>query len=259
MTENSNITRFFSETHETMKLKFRGWEKDLPHQGEKGGIRERRVADFLSSILPKKYGIGTGHIVDSQETPIISHQTDIVIYDAIDGITLPVDDYYSLFPCECVYAAIEVKSKLTASDGDKGPSGTIFECLNYTTCLKTLDRARHNLPEIQSIVFAYETDWNNNRTDSHVKRWFETLGQKYSLKLPEVVLVLGSDFVLATSSPTGYNIKGKFTHLYQNDPLLFFVSDLIHRLSQTKVYTPNLWNEYKNWYAGDTIAKAYKE
>jgi hypothetical protein len=60
MTKDSNITRFFSETHETMKLKFRGWEKDLPHQGEKGGIRERRVADFLSSLLPKKYGVGTG-------------------------------------------------------------------------------------------------------------------------------------------------------------------------------------------------------
>lgn len=259
MKENFDITRFFSETHETMKLKFRGWENDLPHQGEKGGIRERRVSDFLSLMLPRKYGIGTGHIFDSQEKPVISSQIDIVIYDAIDGIVLPVDDYYSLFPCECVYAAIEVKSKLTASDGEKGPSGTIFECLKNTTSLKMLDRKRHNLPEIQSIVFAYETDWNGNQTDSQVKKWFEFLGKKYSLKLPEVVLVLGSDFVLTTSSPTGYNIKGKFTHLYQNDPLLFFISDLLHRLSQTKVFTPNLWNEYKNWHAGDIIAKGYKE
>lgn len=259
MEDKPNVVRFFSEVRETMRLKFRGWEHDLPHQGEKGGIRERRVADFLSTILPKKYGIGTGHIIDSQDDPTISYQTDIVIYDALEGIALPIDNYYSLFPCECVYAAIEVKSKLTASDGKTGPQGTIFECLKSTTRLKNLNRAKHDLPEIQSIVFAYETSWGNDRTDAYIKKWFETLGEKYSQKLPEVVFVLNPCIALTAVSPTGYNIKSKFALWYDNDPLLFFVSNLIYRLSQTKVYTPNLWDEYKKWCVGDTIAKAYKD
>jgi hypothetical protein len=258
MQDNSNVAHFFSEIQETMKQKFRGWENDLPHQGEKGGIRERRVAEFLSAILPKKYGIGTGHIIDSQEKPVISYQTDIVIYDAQNGIVLPVDNYYSLFPCECVYATIEVKSRLTASEGENGPSGTISECLKGTTRLKNLDRAKHDLLPIHSIVFAYETAWEKQQASS-VKKWFETLGKSHFWKLPEIVLVLDPGFALVTVSPTGYNMKGKLTCLYEKDPLLFFVSDLIHRLSQTNVYTPNLWDEYRNVVAGDTIMKMYKE
>ncbi len=241
-----------------MKLKFRGWEKDIPHQGEKGGIRERRVTDFLSSILPKKYGIGTGHIIDSQREPVISYQMDIVIYDAVNGIVLPVDDYYSLFPCECVYAAIEVKSELNASDGEKGPSGTIYECVESNTRLKSLNRAKYELLPIHYIVFSYTTAWSKTQADN-VKNWFETFGERYSKKLPEAVLVLEPSFVLGTSGPSGYNDSGKLTHIYDREPLLYFTSDLIHRLSQTKVATPNLWHDYIHWQAGDVIARIYKQ
>jgi hypothetical protein len=258
MPDDSNVTRFFAEVQETMKLKFRGWERDIRHPGEKGGIRERRVADFLASILPKKYGIGTGHIIDSQEEPVISHQTDIVIYNALDGIVLPIDDHYSLFPCECVYAAIEVKSKLSASKGESGPSGSIYECVERTTRLKSLDRKRHNLPPIHSIVFAYAADWSEDQALS-VKQWFETFGKECSKKLPEVVFVLDPGFVLTTSGPSGYNEEGKLPILYPEASLLFFVSDLIHRLSETKVATPNLWHDYTRWYPGDLMAKVWKK
>ncbi len=254
---DSNISRFFAEVQATMRLRFRGWERDIPHPGEKGGIRERRVADFLSSILPQKYGIGTGHVIDSEKEPLISHQTDIVIYDAVDGIVLPVDDYYSLFPCESVYAVIEVKSKLDASDGDKGPKGEIFKCVKSTTCIKKLNRSKHNLPPIHSIVFAYETVWSNNQVD-YVKKWFESFGEKYAMNLPEVVLVLEPGFVLGTSGPSGYNDKGEFTNIYERDPLLYFASDLIYRLSQTGVAIPNLWQEYINWSHGEVITKTYE-
>ena len=52
----SNVEQFFAVVEESMKLRFRDLEKHLPHQGDKGGVRERRVADFLVSILPAKYG-----------------------------------------------------------------------------------------------------------------------------------------------------------------------------------------------------------
>jgi hypothetical protein len=257
MPNDSNVACFFAEVQATMWSKFRGWERDIPHEGEKGGIRERRVADFLLSILPQKYGVGTGHIIDSQEESVTSHQTDIVIYDALNGIALPVDNYYSLFPCECVYAAIEVKSELNASDGEKGPSGKIYECVESTTCLKALNRAGHGLPPIHSIVFAYATAWDNDQA-VFVKKWFEHFGGKYSKRLPEIVFVLEPGFVLGTSGPTGYNDKGKLTHIYGRDPLLFFTSDLIHRLSQTETATPNLWYEYIHWQPGDIMGGVYK-
>ena len=258
MSDKSQVPRFFAEVEATMKLKFRGWEKDMPHQGEKGGIRERRVKDFLSSILPKKYGIGTGHIIDSQRDSVISYQMDIVIYDAVDGIVLPVDDYYSLFPCECVYAAIEVKSELNAADGEKGPNGTIYECVESNTRLKSLDRAKYGLSPIHYIVFSYTTAWNKTQADN-VINWFETFGEKYSKKLPEAVLVLEPSFVLGTSGPSGYNTKGKMSNVYEREPLLYFISDLIHRLSQTKVATPYLWHDYVHRQKGDVIARIIKK
>ena len=83
MSQQGHIERFFDDVSKQMILFFKGWEQDLPHDGERGGIRERRVADLLRSILPKRFGIGTGHIIDSQNGS--SKQTDIVIYDAFDG------------------------------------------------------------------------------------------------------------------------------------------------------------------------------
>ena len=258
---NSRVSNIFLDIQETMKLKFRGWENDIPHSGEKGGIRERRVADFLASILPKKYGIGTGHIIDSQANPVISHQTDIIIYDSLDGIALPVDDYYSLYPCECVYATIEVKSKLNASDGGKEsstPQGEIYDCLVKTERLKHLNRDKYSLQPIHSIVFAYETDWKKEPA-YQVKKWFEYFGEKYSLRLPESVMILEPSMVLGTYGPTGYNDSGVFSHIYEKDPLLYFISDLLHRLSQTKTAVPHLWNDYAHWRYGDIRAKIYMD
>jgi hypothetical protein len=79
------ISNFFSDAETVFRNRYFGeFEKGVPHPGEKGGIRERRVADFLSNILPKRFGIGTGHIIDPRGQ--VSGQTDIVIYDAIDGL-----------------------------------------------------------------------------------------------------------------------------------------------------------------------------
>jgi hypothetical protein len=263
MPRNSNVEQFFAVVEESMKLKFRDLEKDLPHQGEKGGVRERRVADFLSSILPTKYGIGTGHIISTQE-PFISYQTDIVIYDASNGVALPYDDYYSLFPCECVYAAIEVKSRLKADDSKRRTKTTIYECMESTTRLKKLKQT--NLPRIHSIVFAYETAWNKENAPNKVKYWFEFLGEKYSLELPEMVFVLDPGFVLAASGPPpSYNEDDRLPILYPTASLLHFISDLIHRLSEAEAETTrakipiaNL-RSYKQWYPGDLQARVWKE
>jgi len=244
MPETSRIAGFFAEIEETMSLRFRGRERDILHPGEVGGIRERRVGCFLSSILPKRYGIGTGHIIDSQGG--ISSQTDIVIHDAMSGMTLPLDDYYSLFPCECVYAAVEVKSTLKASDSsDRKGRGTIYECAESTTQLRSLNRqANHpDLPSILSVVFAYKTDWRKNQ-DSQVIDWFKKFGEKYDKKIPDIVFVLEPGFVIFPSGLTGYYEEGKDLIAVPWNPLLCFTSRLIHYLSQAKTATPDLWGEY---------------
>jgi hypothetical protein len=152
---------------------------------------------------------------------------------------------------------VEVKSELNASDGNNGPSGTIFECLESNTKFKSLSRERYGLSPIHYIVFSYTTAWKTTQADN-VKNWFETLGSKYNKKLPEEILILEPCFVLGTSGPSGYNELGAMTHIYDREPLLYFTSDLVYRLSQTKVATPNLWHEYTNWLPGEVIARIYK-
>lgn len=251
--EASMVDDLFTQAEEAMRRSFSGWEQDLsPDEGEKGGIRERRVADFLSRVLPQRFGIGTGHIIDARQEK--SHQTDIVIYDAIDGVALPVDDYYSLFPCESVYAAIEVKSTLSGSQGN-----TIHKCVENTHALRLLDRQRYGLPLIFSVVFAYRTtsDWAAQKRYIKTMEWFchfckDQDNQDDPTMWPDMIVVLDPGFVLTPLSPSGRHYQGieKWQVTFRR-PLLLFVSRLLHFLTDpargAKVGTPNLFNDYSGF------------
>jgi hypothetical protein len=254
MDQTHHVERLFDEVANTMRLKFRGWEQDLPHHGERGGIRERRVAAFLRSILPRRYGIGTGHIIDSKGKT--SGQVDIVIYDALNGVHFPIDEYYSLFPCESVYAAIEVKSTLTASAGEH-PDGTIYECVEAATKVKSLHRRINDEPEmLQHIVFAYQSAWKDDNEIEFVMRWFHDFTDETNKGLPDVVFVLASNFLLCTLPTIDL---GRYSHVYLRAPLLAFASQMLQRLERMKVQTPDLWESYLKWQVGDTIVRIYEE
>jgi len=247
------VGEIFNEVNTEMMRQFAGWERDIPHHGERGGIRERRVVDFLRFILPQRYGIGTGHIIDRDR--MISKQSDIVIYDALDGIVFPIDNYYSLFPCESVFASIEVKSTLTASIGNEKPSGTIFDCVKGTQKLRSLNRNNddHTLPPIISAVFSYQTTWKNKQ-EEQVIDWFEKIGTYVSSPLPELIFVLKPSFLIYPLRNNGVESKDVPTVTIQWHALSQFVSQLIRLLSQAKVAVPDMWWEYEYpKLKGDTI------
>ena len=88
---------------------------DIPHDGERGESREKSIVkDFLEEYLPKRFSIGTGHVFDTTNNS--SLQQDIVIYDAFNCPTIFQDESTSLYPCESVYAVIEVKSTLNTTE-----------------------------------------------------------------------------------------------------------------------------------------------
>jgi hypothetical protein len=68
---------------------------------------------LLRPHLPKACGLGTGQVFD--RTGRSSKQLDVVLYDDLFGNVLFRDQQASLFCCENVYGAIEVKSNLNAS------------------------------------------------------------------------------------------------------------------------------------------------
>lgn len=87
----------------------------VSHHGSKGTIRENILRKFLEEgRLPSKYGIGSGEIVGRIKDT--SRQSDLIIYDKIDGVTLLYDEHTQVYPIDCVYGIIEVKSGLSKSE-----------------------------------------------------------------------------------------------------------------------------------------------
>lgn len=82
------------------------------HQGVKGAGNEAVLRNLLETFLPKKYGVGTGVVIDKDGNQ--SRQSDIVIYDNVLYPSLLALGKVHLFPVDIVYATIEVKTTLDA-------------------------------------------------------------------------------------------------------------------------------------------------
>lgn len=86
----------------------------IEHRGSKGTVREESLLYVLQRYLPGHVRcVGSSEIIASNGDR--SGQCDIVIYDPkappLFGVT-----GYRMLPAECVYAVIEVKSKLTSEE-----------------------------------------------------------------------------------------------------------------------------------------------
>lgn len=85
----------------------------VQHRAEKGRVVEGVVKAALRSILPGRFSLGTGFVVAASQPA--SPQLDVIVYDALHNAPIILEGGVGLFPVECVYAVIEVKSAL-----DKG-------------------------------------------------------------------------------------------------------------------------------------------
>ncbi len=85
----------------------------ISHRAEKGRIVEAVVKSALRAILPGRFSIGTGFAITASGKT--SSQLDVIIYDAISNAPIILEGGVGLFPIECIYGFVEVKSIL---DGD---------------------------------------------------------------------------------------------------------------------------------------------
>ena len=83
------------------------------HAVEKGQRREGAVREFLRAELPPCYGVTRGEVV--AETGEASRQMDILIYDRWAPVLLDSPSS-RLLAAESIYAAIEVKPRLTLTE-----------------------------------------------------------------------------------------------------------------------------------------------
>ena len=84
---------------------------EINHSGSKGAYREDAMRMFLADgRLPGRFGIGKGEIVGPARN--VSRESDLIIYDELDGLSLIYGEATQVYPIECVAGTVEVKSTL---------------------------------------------------------------------------------------------------------------------------------------------------
>jgi hypothetical protein len=86
----------------------------IDHAGIRGRAREIFLRQILQPVVPPYVEFGSGKIADSSGT--MSAETDIIIYSRQTLPPLLFETNFGIYPVEACIYAIEVKSKLTASE-----------------------------------------------------------------------------------------------------------------------------------------------
>lgn len=162
MAKGSEIFRGVLEAaRKQLKLDFDA-AKGFSHRGIRGSEREEAFGNFLRSRLPPSFGVSTGEVIDRRDRR--TGQLDLIVYD--QTVTRAIYAGYSneLYPCEAVYAVVEVKSVFTKSEAESclkaakkvralRPYGEKF--VNAREKGEPIDKGAHRC---MYLVFAYQTD-----------------------------------------------------------------------------------------------------
>jgi hypothetical protein len=108
------VQQYWAGVLKRLQAEVDGFNSIITHQGEKGRENELSLSRVLASLMPLRYGIGSGLIFDS--TGNQSLQTDIVIYDAVDEPAVLAQTNQVLFPVENVRSVIEIKTSVGGSE-----------------------------------------------------------------------------------------------------------------------------------------------
>ena len=101
----------------------------IVHAGERGRENELSFARILTGLVPSRYGVGTGLLIDANDK--YSRQTDIVIYNQADEPAILAQTSQVLFPVESVRACLEVKTSIgTEEIKDAGKKRASVTALN---------------------------------------------------------------------------------------------------------------------------------
>jgi len=225
---------------------------EINHQGNKGTYRESALRDFLlSGRLPKRFGIGTGEIIGP--TRNVSKQSDLVIYDQLDGMSLVYDDDVQIYPIESVFGVIEVKSKLSKVELIKSLENiksvkSLCPNESVTKTTNSLMSMTYPRPKPFGVVFAYAL--SNNSLESlleNLREWERENSKEY---WPNLVVVLGEGILyhhgegmrnssLFSNEEMQKAIRPSFL-AYRKDTLFHFYSTLIDLCSGTSLGPVNL-------------------
>lgn len=123
------------------------------HRPSAGANREDLVERFLVEHLPKRFGVSTGLLISHDG--LLSNQADLVVVDQINNAPLYGTARNKLWPVECVYSLIEVKTSLGPSDiSDSVAKGRRFKTLQRTFCEGPF---RQRIQDSLFVIWAFDS------------------------------------------------------------------------------------------------------
>ncbi|HDY7745079.1 TPA: hypothetical protein RQK21_004189 [Vibrio vulnificus] len=201
----SVISRKFNAKIASLKNEFEV-NKDIKHQGIKGGFNEIELSNLITDVIPQRYQVTKGIIENSSGEQ--SNETDILIYDN-EILPLYMKNDLTFVPVEAVKYNFEVKSSLNATEVkttiDKfkkfrsigGKSPTVL--FGFSSDMKGSELAR---------LKTYDADFYTNPSIDVIC----TSGKSYYYKDVTTLFLKDfanvSDFLAASKSNNGLDIEG---------------------------------------------------
>jgi len=168
----------------------------IKHNGNIGDYRENALREFLEvGRLPKRLGIGNGEIVGHISD--VSRQSDLIIFDQLNNIPLLYDSQVQVYPIDCVYGVVEVKSHLTKVKLLEG-----LENIKSVKALAPNDIVKkefmflsqtYKRPKPFGFIFAYSL--GGNSLDSLVENLKEWEKSNLPEHWPNLIVVLGEGII----------------------------------------------------------------
>lgn len=212
---NSLLQKYYQGITQQLRSEVDFINSLFQHQGVKGEGNESVLRDLIVKFIPKRYGVGTGVVVDQQGNP--SCQCDIIVYDTFLYPSLLSLTHSHLFPVDIVYATIEVKTTLESKSAK--------EALQNIASVRRLDYIQHEFgaTSIQEneyavgiyrstppigIIFAYNSDVIQDET---FKNWFIPTNDKDTPLYPSIVACL--DMGIISFAPQNITENGSAVSL----------------------------------------------
>lgn len=138
---------------EKLLIDFRYVSSQVQHRPSKGQIRETEVVEgFLRQYMPRSVGIDRGEIVSSEGGR--SGECDVVMYGRDSCPTLIDKSGYKVFPIECVFAVVEVKSLLDRAQ--------LADAFRKISAIKAMPKKAYQsqVGDVVTSSTLYDREWN---------------------------------------------------------------------------------------------------
>lgn len=148
-----NLENIFRSINKKMLIDFEEISSEISNRGAKGRVREIDIVrEYLEKYIPGNIGIANGEIISVDGH--ISSETDVVFYEKNSTPYLVKKEGYQIFPIECVYGVVEIKSHL-----DKQQLVDAFNKINY---VKKMPKKAYEVQKgpIRKTTNVYGKEWS---------------------------------------------------------------------------------------------------